>query len=50
MSETLPLAGGFTHSEMPAGRRHSEAQGGVSTAAAVDLRLRLKKPQTFEKV
>jgi hypothetical protein len=33
---------------MSAGRRHFEAQGGVSTAAAVDLRLRLKKPQTLK--
>ena len=40
MNERNPpaLAGGFTHSGMPTGRRHSEARGEVSTAAAIDLR------------
>ncbi|MBQ1196471.1 MAG: hypothetical protein IIX44_09535 [Clostridia bacterium] len=38
-----PARGGFTPSGMSTGRRHSEAQGKVSTAAAVDLRNFLKK-------
>ena len=45
-----PEVEGLTPSEQPTGRRLFEAQGGVSPAAAGDLRLCLKKPQTFEKV
>ena len=51
MKERNPSAReGLTPSGMSAGRRHSEAQGSVSPSAEGDLRLRLKKPQTFEKV
>ena len=42
-------AEGLTPSEQSAGRRLFEAQG-VSRSAERDLRLCLKKPQTFEKV
>jgi len=44
-----PEVEGLTPSGMSAGRRHSESQG-VSRSAERDLRLCLKKPQTFEKV
>jgi len=45
-----PARGDFTPSEQPAGRSLFEAQEDVSRSAERDLRLCLKKPQTFEKV
>ena len=45
-----PARGEFTPSKLSAGRRQLEAQKSFSPPADGDLRLCLKKPQTFEKV